>query len=81
MANVRNGKFPDLKPGETGYRLTAEPTLDKSTDGEHKEMFADAKKGLNDVIKNNPDTPWALLAKADRTLGIGLRLTGATSTK
>jgi hypothetical protein len=78
LANVRGGKFPDLKPGENGYRLTAETALDKLTPSEYKEMFADAKKALNAIIKEHPNTPWALLAKGDRTLSIGLKLTGAT---
>ena len=78
LANVRGGKFPDLKPGENGYRLTAEPTLDRTTPGEYKEMFNEAKKALTALAKDHPNTPWALLAKSDRTLSIGLKLTGAT---
>jgi hypothetical protein len=78
LANVRGGKFPDLKPGENGYRLTAETALDKLTPSEYKEMFAEAKKALNAIIKEHPNTPWALLAKGDRTLSIGLKLTGTT---
>ncbi|HVK12115.1 MAG TPA: hypothetical protein VM597_25410, partial [Gemmataceae bacterium] len=78
LANVRGGKFPDLKPGENGYRLTAEAVLDKATPGEYKEMFGDAKKALSAIVKEHPNTPWALLAKSDRTLSIGLKLTGTT---
>jgi hypothetical protein len=78
LANVRGGKFPDLKPGENGYRLTAETALDKLTPSEYKDMFNEAKKALNAIIKEHPNTPWALLAKGDRTLSIGLKLTGTT---
>jgi hypothetical protein len=78
LANVRAGKLPDLKPGENGYRLTAEATLDKNTPPDYKEKFAEARKALTDLAKENPNTPWALLAKSDRTVAIGLRLTGGT---
>jgi len=78
LANVRGGKLPDLKEGQNGYRLTAELTLDKNTPATYKEMFTDARKALLDLSKENPNTPWALLAKSDRSVAIGLRLTGGT---
>jgi hypothetical protein len=78
LANVRGGKLPDLKDGQNGYRLTAETTLDKNTPTDKKEMFNDARKALADLAKDHPKTPWALLAKSDRTVAIGLRLTGSS---
>lgn len=78
LANVRGGKVPDLQPGQNGYRLSAEPNLDKNTPANYKEMFKEAQSALTEVAKDNPNTPWALLAKSDRTLALGLRLTGAT---
>jgi hypothetical protein len=78
LANVRSGKLPDLQPGQNGYRLSAEPNLDKNTPANYKEMFKDAQTALSEIGKENPNTPWALLAKSDRTLALGLRLTGAT---
>ncbi|HKA06816.1 MAG TPA: hypothetical protein VKD71_06125, partial [Gemmataceae bacterium] len=78
LANVRSGKLPDLAEGQNGYRLTAETTLDKNTPPNYKEMFNDARKSLAELSKENPNTPWALLAKSDRTVAIGLRLTGST---
>jgi Caspase domain len=78
LANVRGGKIPDLKPGDNGYRLTAETTLDKNTGANYKEMFNEARKALTDLAKENPNTPWSLLAKSDRTVAIGLRLTAGT---
>lgn len=78
LANVRGGKVPDLQPGQNGYRLSAELNLDKNTGAEYKEMFNEARKSLTDIARDNPSTPWALLAKSDRTVAIGLRLTGGT---
>ena len=78
LANVRSGKLPDLQPGQNGYRLSAEPNLDKNTPANYKEMFKEAQTALTGIAKENPNTPWALLAKSDRTLALGLRLTGAT---
>lgn len=78
LANVRGGKVPDLQPGQNGYRLAAEPNLDKNSPAADKEMFKEAQAALAGIAKENPNTPWALLAKSDRTLALGLRLTGAT---
>ena len=78
LANVRSGKLPDLQPGQTGFRLTAELNLDKNTPANYKEMFTEARKALTEIAKEHANTPWALLAKSDRTVAIGLRLTGAT---
>jgi len=78
LANFRSGKLPDLQPGQNGYRLSAELNLDKNTAANYKEMFNEARKALTDIAKEHPSTPWALLAKSDRTVAIGLRLTGGT---
>ena len=78
LANVRGGKLPDRKDGQEGYRLSGEVTLDKNTPSDKKEMFNDARKTLAEIIKEHPKTPWALLAKSDRTVAIGLRLVGAS---
>jgi hypothetical protein len=77
LANVRGGKLPDLEDGQNGYRLTAETTLDKNTPNNYKEMFKEARKSLTELSKEHPNTPWALLAKSDRAVAIGLRLTGS----
>ena len=78
LANVRGGKLPDLKDGQNGFRLTAETTLDKNTQSNYKDMFNEARKSLLELGKQHPNTPWALLAKSDRTVAIGLRLTGSS---
>jgi hypothetical protein len=78
FANYRSGKLPDLKEGQTGYRLSAEMNLDKNTPANYKEMFADARKALAEIAKVHPQTPWALLAKSDKSVAIGLRLTGSS---
>lgn len=74
LANVRTGKIPDLGEGQDGYRLTAETTLDKATVKEFKQWYDEAKKISNELAKNYAGTPWALLAKSDRTLALGLRV-------
>jgi hypothetical protein len=78
LANVRSGKLPDLQKDQNGYRLSAEMNLDKNTGADYKEMFNEARKTLTEIAKQNPNTPWAVLAKSDRTVAIGLRLTGGT---
>src|SRR5262249_39112168 len=71
----RGGKVPDLNPGDTGYRLTAQTTLDKNTGGNYKDMYSEAKKALAEISKQHPNTPWALLARSDSSVAIGLKLT------
>lgn len=80
LANVRGGKLPDLKDGQTGYRLTAETSLDKNTPAQYKEMFKEAREALTALAKDHPNTPWALLAKSDKSVAIGLRLSGSNVT-
>ena len=80
LANVRGGKLPDLKDGQNGYRLTAETTLDKNTPANYKDLFTEARKAMADIAKQHPNTPWALLAKSDKAVAIGLRLTGSSVT-
>ena len=36
------------------------------------------RKSLNDIIKKHPKTPWAVMAKTDRTVAIGLHLIGSS---
>jgi hypothetical protein len=78
LANVRTGKIPDLAEGQNGYRLTAEATLDKTTVKEYKQWYEEAKKLSVELAKNHAGTPWALLAKSDRTLNLGLRVSPTT---
>jgi hypothetical protein len=78
LANVRSGKIPDLKPGDNGYLLSAEMTLHKDTGGNYKDMYSEAKKALLDISKQHPNTPWAVLAKSDRSVAVGLRLISGT---
>ena len=78
LGNVRIGKLPDLKEGQNGYRLTAGTTLDRNTSPDKKDLFSEARKALTRIAKDNPKTPWAFFAKSDRTVAIGLRLTGSS---
>ncbi len=78
LANVRIGKLPDLKEGQNGFRLTAGTSLDKNTPPDKKDLFGEARKALTQIAKDNPKTPWALFAKSDRTVAIGLKLTGSS---
>jgi hypothetical protein len=78
LANFRSGKLPDLKEDQKGYGLTAEMTLDKNTPANYKDLFAEARKALTALAQEHPRTPWALLAKSDRSLALGLRLTGSS---
>jgi hypothetical protein len=74
LANVRGDKVPDLQPGQSGYRVAADSKLDEKTPKKYKDLFTDAQKALKELVDKHPGTPWALLAKGDKSQAIGLRI-------
>jgi hypothetical protein len=41
-------------------------------------MFTEARQALANIAKEYANTPWALLAKSDKAVAIGLRLVGSS---
>ncbi len=66
---------PDLAPGQNGWKLAAQPTLRGDSTG--KKLAKDSLKHLDQIIKDNPDTPWAILARREKLTALGLQWQGA----
>lgn len=71
---VRRDRLPELdsKKGHVGWRLASRETL-STNDSSMKELRKELRKIYDDIIKEHPDTPWAILAKREKNVALGLR--------
>ena len=60
---------------ENGLRLASVATLNGDKKG--KDLAKDANKILDRIVKDYPDTPWAVLAKRDKLTNLGLEFQAA----
>jgi len=74
IGQVRKDILPDLdkKRGQTGWRLASSETLSTSS-SEFKDMGKEANKLFFKIAKDNPGTPWAVLARREKFTALGLR--------
>jgi hypothetical protein len=54
-----------------GWRLASQSELEGDRTGQN--LAKDANKILDKIIKNNPSTPWAVVAKRDKMTNLGLK--------
>jgi hypothetical protein len=72
LAQVRSDNLPELtgkQPG--GWRLAPRPTLSIS-EAKAKQLNKDLAKRCKKIEEEYPDTPWAVLARRDGAIGLGL---------
>jgi uncharacterized caspase-like protein len=70
LGNIRKDNLPELDPKvHTGWRLASQEKLHSK---EAKEKATLAKETLAKLIKEQPGTPWEVLAKRDRLTALGL---------
>src|SRR5205814_1914787 len=71
LGKAKRDELPPLDPKlHNGYRLAS---LEKLQSGkEIKDLAAESRKLLTKLIKDNPGTPWELLAKRERFTALGL---------
>jgi len=71
---VRRDRLPPLDPakGHVGWRLASQETL-STNDNAVKEMRKELRKLYDTLIREHPNTPWAILAKRERNTALGLR--------
>jgi hypothetical protein len=67
-------QMPDLAPGQNGWRLASQVTLKGDSQG--KKLAKDSAKLLDQIIKDNPGTPWEVLAKREKLTALGLQWQG-----
>jgi hypothetical protein len=77
MLGQMRKQLPDLAPGQTGWRLASQVTLRGDTQG--KKLAKDSGKRLDAIIKDNPGTPWEVLAKRQKLTALGLEWQGVKS--
>jgi hypothetical protein len=77
MLGQMRKQLPDLGPGQTGWRLASQVALKGDTQG--KKLAKDSNKHLDAIIKDNPGTPWEVLAKREKLTALGLEWQGTKS--
>jgi Caspase domain len=77
MLGQMRKQLPDLAPGQTGWRLASQVSLKGDTQG--KKLAKDSSKHLDAIIKDNPGTPWEVLAKREKLTALGLEWQGVKS--
>lgn len=73
IGQVRRDQLPELNKakGHVGWRLASSERL--VSGNEVRDMAKDARKIYRKLAKDHPGTPWAVLAKRDETMALGLR--------
>ena len=69
--------LPDLAPGQNGWKLASQVALRGDSAG--KKLAKESSKLLEKIIKDNPGTPWEVLAKREKLTALGLEWQGAKS--
>jgi hypothetical protein len=72
---IRRDALPELpreKNASWGWRLAASETLHPETNGEIKGYLTESRKLMTKLIKNNPGTPWEVLARREQKTALGL---------
>jgi hypothetical protein len=75
LARIRTDSLPDLGPDETIYRLTAQEKV-STNEAYIRQYVKDIKTGWTEMAKNNPGTPWAVLAPGEQAVRLGLAWEG-----
>jgi Caspase domain len=71
LAKVKKEELPPLDPKlHNGYRLASQEKIQSPK--EIKDLASESRKLLTKLIKENPGTPWELLAKRERFTALGL---------
>jgi hypothetical protein len=77
MLGQMRKQLPDLAPGQNGWKLASLETLKGDSQG--KNLAKSARKLFDQIIKDNPSTPWEVLAKREKLTALGLKWEGTKS--
>jgi hypothetical protein len=74
IGQVRKDALPELdaKKLQVGWRLASRDSL-ATTDNSVKDMSKEARKIFAKLAKDNPGTPWEVLARREKSTALGLR--------
>ncbi|HEY1379142.1 MAG TPA: hypothetical protein VGF55_20235, partial [Gemmataceae bacterium] len=71
LGKAKRDELPPLDPKlHNGYRLSSQEKLQSPK--EVKDLASESRKLLAKIIKENPGTPWEILAKRERLTALGL---------
>ena len=71
LAQIRAESLPDLGPGQTGWRIGSRKKI-QVNESKAKQYAKDVSKAWKKIDEEYPDTPWALLAKRENLIALGL---------
>jgi len=75
IGQIRKDNLPELDPkkGHEGWRLASKESL-TSTESDVKDMYKDVRNKIYaKLAKDHPGTPWAILAKREKSTALGLQ--------
>ncbi len=71
VAGIRADRLPDLENGQTGWRVGTSKKV-KINEVKAKQLVKDIQKHWKKIEDQYPDTPWAVLAKRENLISLGL---------
>jgi hypothetical protein len=71
LAKIRGDSLPPLEEGDNAYRLVPQDKL-SINEGLIKEYAKEVKRGWTAMVKDNPGTPWAIVAASEQQVLLGL---------
>lgn len=70
QGKIRKDDLPPLEKFHVGHRLASRERL--QSDKEIRDLAAESKKLLQQIVKKYPGTPWEILAKRERFTALGM---------
>jgi hypothetical protein len=71
VASIRADRLPDLEPGQSGWRVGTSKKI-KINETKAKQLVKDIGKLWKKIEEEYPDTPWAVLARRESLVALGL---------
>jgi len=71
MGNVKTDKLPELEAKHNGWKLASVQKM--TSPKEIRDIADEAKNGFAEIVTNFPNTPWAVMAKAQKNMAFGLK--------
>lgn len=72
IALIRSDSLPDLTPAHTGWRVNTSNKI-QIKEASVKAMAKDANRTWERLSKEYPGTPWAIIAKREKNVSMGLQ--------
>ena len=70
LGKVKLEQLPELGPTQTGWKLSSQEKM--ISPKEIRDMAEEGKEALSKIVTDFPNTPWAVMAKTQRHMVVGL---------